>query len=387
MRRVIPAALIVLLPGVVCLLLLPSQAQTRDQTEHRRILAPAEIAAQAEELTAQLASRDAAKARSARRALVALHASLVEGIADRSRNFAPRHRKRARDLLHDIACRANTAHALAALPEAQRTKLAAFQARLPKIARDAFSPEWHRRLKTVRAIGLIGDPHGLAEPALIAALRHGSNELAFAAAGCVATGTYRSPFLVEALTDVLVRNDPEAWEFVMRVGPTTSAQTTVLSVARAIGRIASKDAAPTLVALMLRQAPPNSARDAGLAEALWATRDRRAIPYLIRMLVRVERSYRYADISGIRQLTVDMAPSDAALMALIELTGQSSDDYGFKRVPPVLAPGPATYGFASDGDRQAAIARFEAWWERNKARPGYRSLKPIPLPRLPGLEH
>jgi hypothetical protein len=41
------------------------------------------------------------------------------------------------------------------------------------------------------------------------------------------------------------------------------------------------------------------------------------------------------------------------------------------------------YGFTSDKDRTAAIAKFKKWWDENKNKPEYKDLKPLDLPKAP----
>ena len=319
----------------------------------------------------------------ARAALLDAHRSCVNHVLEQLPSLSPAGREKARGLLHDMAADAHLAYAGAGLGEAYRARLLQFRNAHPRAALDAFSPDLQRRVKAVRAIGGLKDPARLAEPVLFVALGDPSREIVFGAAFAAESGRYRSAALVDALLAALVRHDP-AWRDVWDCWETTPTWSSVISVTRALAGIGSKRAAPTLLALMLRRAEPNSIRDAALAGALSASGEVRAIRHLMGLLSQVEVSFRSTEWGKVLPGKVTMARADAALMALIELTGQDWRDYGFKRLSPAapLAWTGADYAFPGGEERAAAIAKFKGWWNHNSRSPRYKDLKPLQLPRI-----
>jgi hypothetical protein len=233
----------------------------------------------------------------------------------------------------------------------------------------------------------------LVDPLIIVGVQDPSMEVAAAAARAAGSTDARSEEVVDALCRVLWEAKAADW---YRSSVTREAL-------GALWRIASPRSVPMLLSILQDGKNACTWRDIPIAEIIGTAGDKRAIPYLIPLLKSTKSDLAWmkeketvtfardaAHISRASPVqataekeTVTFAPSDAALYALLRLTGQDEYAYPFSWSGPG-AGGFIMFGFSSSGHREEAIAKFSAWWDRHKDQPPYSGLEKLAIPRAPG---
>ena len=333
-----------------------------------------DLASRVDDLARQLGSGRLASRLRAHRDLLAMQQAYLDSLVAHADRCGPDVRAQLMDVITDALTEARLHNARVKLPKQVWRKLAGLEPDRPHLLKDAFSLSWKRRVKAMTEIRTMDDSNALAEPLVVMGLRGSVPQVVTAAARAAETGRYHSDRIVEALTDILLKAPRGAWGSGWR-GPRPDQQRLPhLAALKALGKVRNPKAAPLLLALLLDQRSADYVRDGMLADALAATGDKRVIPLL---LPRLARS-RFTSSMSTGKTVVTAAPSDAALMALIKLTGQDPKDYKFQQWP----RRESFYGFRDNKQRSAAIKKFKDWWARNKTTPAYRDLKPITLPEV-----
>jgi len=280
------------------------------------------------------------------------------------------------DVLGDLVVEARLCSTRAALSPTDRKKFTELDRTHPQLLKNVFSLAVQRRLKAMERIRTMDDPNGLAEPIVLMGLRDPLPEMLVAAGRAAESGKYRSDAIVAALQQILIDTPDNAWNYGWYGRGDPPARRPAMAAVTALQKIQNPKAPAVLLAVLIEGRSGRLDRDILLAGALVATGDKRVIPHLIPMLAR--SASRMSTRSGSK--TVTMVSCDPFLMALIKLTGQDPKDYKFVDWP----HGDKYYGFQSDADRKAAIAKFKSWWRKNRSTPTYRKLGPIDVPKLRG---
>ena len=311
----------------------------------------------------------------ARAALLALEKAYLGALLAHADDPDAEVRVRVREVLARVGVETRVARTLAKLPARQRGKLARLRSAQPVLFGKIFSDDWPARVAAMEQLAKLDDPNALAGPLVALCLRHPGEELRLAAARAAATGRYRSDAVVDALTVVAQQRDDHASWF--RHGDEEPRSPAWHALA-ALGKLRSKRAAPGLLAALKHAPVYDMRRQAILAETLAATGERRLIPPLMEHLKQSRSSYQ-THITGVGKL--HLAKSDAALLALLKLTGQSADAYGL--IYREGEHGRLALGFKDKAARRDAIRKFRGWWDANKDKPGYKGLAPLKLPARP----
>ena len=111
-----------------------------------------------------------------------------------------------------------------------------------------------------------------------------------------------------------------------------------------------------------------------------------AIPHLLPVLEDTDETFRFIfspnlGVPRLGEKEWTFARSDAALVALLGITGLRCEDYGLVSTAGAVGEFPRAlrYGFPSEEARSAGIKKFKEWWGRNKEKPKYRNLKPLDI--------
>jgi len=269
------------------------------------------------------------------------------------------------------------AEAQCRLSRLQARKLDQFRLRRPDLCSLAFSETVKDRLAAWEPIrSFPGDLLPLIDPLIIVGVQDPSMEVAANAARAAGAKDARSEEVVDALCRVLWEAKAADWYEPWFPRKPSSVTTEALG---ALFAIASPRSVPMLLSILQDGRGASRCRDIPIAEIIGAAGDKRAIPYLIPLLQSTK-----SDLAWIGpKETVSFARSDAALYALLKLTGQDETDYPFSWGQPG-AGGFTMFGFAASGDREDAIAKFRAWWDRHKDQPPYSGLEKLAIPRAPG---
>jgi hypothetical protein len=295
---------------------------------------------------------------------------------------------------HDIAA------AMLSLSKEQRAKLELLRSERGDLVKAAFSAKWCERLAAMESIQNLEDDKGLAEPLLILALRQPWEEMNLAAARIIAAKNYRSDELAEPLVDIWRRARLERWIFAEHyyMNPVWPfSEPWVFDTLRALVRVKSKGSVAALIDLLQRKdvnppagqdhtgrrieihtyttEPESWLRRGVVVEALSATGDKSCIPRLLPLLSEDEVIIRV----GLVEYGVTAARADWALMALVRLTEQDPNSYGFvyKKEGSLLGgmrDESYLYGFHTEAERKMAVAKFLAWWKKAKTQEPYNKL-------------
>lgn len=309
-------------------------------------------------------------------ALVALHEKYLDLILAGTDDDDQEVQMRLKQMLDQIAAQAEMKRALGSLTPQRRRKLAAFRKANPSLCRKVFSAKWSVRLEAVRSIVELEDPDTLAEPVLLLSLRHQNDDLAASGAHAACSGRYRSDAIIDALTGLLMRKASDSWDsFHSRPAQTSP----YVTAAKALRQIKSKQAAPTIVALLCGKRFYSRDKMSLLTSVLIELDEKRALPHLIPLIGKRNVICTYSPDQP-DEWTTTMG--DMYLITVIRLTGQNHHVYGFKtsRFPTGLG---GEYGFATQEKRSKAIQRFRKWWDANKDKPPYKNLESLKLPEMP----
>jgi hypothetical protein len=303
-------------------------------------------------------------------------------------------RRRLADAIRCSLSEWRIAEAQCRLSRLQAKKLAQFRLRHADLCSRAFSETVKDRLAAWDAIWLSpGEVAPLVDPLIIVGIQDPSMDVAAAAARAAGSMYPGSQEVVDALSRVLWEAKAADW---YRSSVTREAL-------GALWKLASPRSVPMLLSILQDGKNACTWRDIPIAEIIGAAGDKRAIPYLIPLLQSTKSDLAWMgeketvtfarDASHISRAspvqataekeTVTFAPSDAALYALLRLTGQDVRAYPFSWNRSG-AGGFGAFGFAASGDREDAIARFMGWWDRHKDQPPYSGLEKLVIPRAPG---
>jgi hypothetical protein len=352
----------------------PAAAESASKSPADRAPLPAELKAAIEQLIDRLGADEYERRVDAQKSLVDLYRACLDLLTARLADKDEEVRHRLQEVIEAIAADAAFCQALAQLPPERHATMVAFRQRFPEVCRKAFASKSAERVAAVLGIEKLDDTKGLAEPLLLMHLTGPSEELMAAAARAARCGRYKSDAMVDALCNVLIRRF-QYYAIDQGYGDGWTPQYWALT---AIRRIGARRAAPTLVALLVQPGLDCSPDGVSLVSALAAANERRAIPHLLPLLEKTDPDVLMGPDPDKRTATVAM--SDLALGALLRLTGQDLDSYGFAaKRPPVLEG----RGFKSKQDRAKAIAKFRKWWDAHKGKAPYKDLKPLDLPSIP----
>ena len=316
--------------------------------------------------------------RSAQAELLAVEESYLAGLAKQAKQGENQHRKLMASALTDAVVESRIARTLAKLDADWRSELQKFRQAHPETTRDLFSLSWSRTYKALGQLAEMTDFDSAAEHLIIGCLSHASLHVQVAAAKAAGKRKFRSDKLVDILCGIIIANRKKTWQPHWRHSSMPQIHIEALV---ALKEIASPRAAPVLLALLGESEDRNMHKQMALAEALAATGEKRAIEPLIKYLDRTES---FGNMSWGDKLTITVAESDAALMALVKLTGQDPKDYDFVTYPYQELPGIGKpHGFKDAASRKAAIKKFNDFWAAHGQDPPYRDLKPLPIPMLP----
>jgi hypothetical protein len=223
--------------------------------------------------------------------------------------------------------------------------------------------------EVLAAIGKLRDPNHPAQALAAWCMedpRPGIVRLALETIGKV---PFDSEVIVQSLADLVARTPAELWD---QNRPWQA--TPQWEAVKALARIGKPQGAPALLATYLRI--KGHASKAALADALLAAGEIRVLPTMVEMIE--SRAASTKVMGGGKNL--ECTDGDAALQLVVRLTGQKPEDYGIGVFQMGVRP---FFGFEKDEQRQEAIVKFQAWWEKNKAKAPYKDLQPLELPSLP----
>lgn len=250
-------------------------------------------------------------------------------------------------------------HFLARCPAADREGLVKLRARELELLDDFLSGSAARQVESVRRIVAMNDPLAQARPLVVSALRSQHQEVMDAMLAVTLRGKYRDDGTALALCDIAASHSAA-----VQAGSR-------LEAIKSLQVIKNRVAAPTLLQLIL-PGQPNSFPDISVAQALAATGELGTIP-LLQIVVNMPIRGSMRSLYGIE---LSVAPNDSAMLAIILLTSQSTDDYKMVLVGSGGMDG-GMAGFKTAQDREAAIRKINKWWDENKNRPPYSTTKPL----------
>jgi hypothetical protein len=311
-----------------------------------------------------------------RRRLLELHSATLQDLADGVEDRDSESGKRLLDALSEGVTEASIHAASFQLPPEMRRKLSAFLASQPKIARSAFNLNWSARAEAADALASLGDPNALAEPIVLLYLKDPTPQIAQAALKLAATGNYHSDAIVDSLLETLAGLTEEEWNRSAYAAP--GPDNVARSALTALTKIHRKRPAPMLLALwMQRSARGDNGTTQDLAEAMAATGELGLMPHLLGKLK--DTGVMMSTTTG-KGKTITCAPSDAALLVLLKLTGQDPD--GYQMIVTTDYNSGRFVGFKDEAARKAGLKKFDEWWKKARLAPPYQDLKPVVIPDL-----
>lgn len=350
----------------------PATAPAPNGGDLKEDLRPA-VAAETRRLAERFRSTTYSARDAARRQLLGLQQAVFGPLADQTQDRDSDPGRRGLDVLGEALAESSLHAAGFPLEGEARGKFLAFAALEPNVARDAFSLSWPARVEALSRIASMEDPNALAEPLVAISLRDLTPQTILAAVRVAATGRYRSDAVVDALTELLAKSQPgDRYQSYRSGGDTENAPEAALA---ALTKIRSPRAAPALLAIILQGASTGQEASASLFDALAATGEMRVIPHLLESL---KNTSVFSTHTFGNNRTVTRAPCDIPLLVLVKLTGQDPKAYAIET--------PTDYrylvGFKNDKARQAALKKWNEWWDKNKGAPPYKDLQPLSLPTL-----
>lgn len=260
----------------------------------------------------------------------------------------------------------------------QLEKALAFRREHPEVFEDLFSLNWHQRARSLERIARLNDTKALAEPLLIQNMSHSSEPVVRAALISCATGRYHSDEMVDELLRVALENTEDR----DRGWYNPSDMPLSVAAVRAIERIGSRRAAPTLMALLKQALSEHDHQfSAQLVRTIGETGETNLLPILIKGLDGTQvRSTQSTSNDG-EEIRLTIAESDFYLMAALLLTDQKPGDYGFIYLSSYHGEQERGFGFADEKQREEAVKKFKDWWEEHSGRAPYDDLKPPPIPQ------
>ena len=222
--------------------------------------------------------------------------------------------------------------------------------------------------EVLMAIGKLKDPNHPAQALAAWCLedpRPGVVRLALETIGKV---PFDSEVIVRSLADLVARTPADLWD---QNRPWHA--TPHWEAVKALARIGKPQAAPALLATYCRVKGHDSR--AALAEALLAVGEIRLLPTMVEM---IESRAATTNAAGAGK-KLECTDGDIALRLVVCLTGQKPEDYGIGSIQMGVRQ---VVGFEKDEQRQEAILKFQAWWEKNKSKAPYKDLQPLELPSL-----
>jgi hypothetical protein len=298
----------------------------------------------------------------AKAALLSIQQAALDSLSELANDKDPEVRQAAMDLLAKYSIQCRLTRLAAMLEPAQARNLLELQTRRPALTAQLVDDNMSARIAAIRKLATVEDASALREPLLAMCLWHSYGPLRAAAAQIVADKDYRSPEILDALTDIIVESIRR-----QRFTGSTDPSSPERHALQALYRRHPKEAAGKIFAAMRES---RIFRGASHVDLLVQLDEKRLIPVLVAQ-VRSTRN-RSAWESGWMFAT------------LLRMTDQPLSDYGVEYTS--FNPSMPEYGNYEIKDFDKTADKIAAWWEKNKDTPAYRDLKPLPIPRLPALE-